>query len=336
MIAVVPYDAAWPGMFAAERDRLTASLGEVAVRIDHVGSTAVAGLAAKPWIDIQVEVRRMLPRDAYRDPLLALGYVHHPDDDDHEFFDRRPYHVHVCAAGGDWARRHLAFRDLLRRDPAARAAYQSEKLRLAAEHDDVLRLHGGQDADHSPSPGRFYPAAMTSRRRLDAELVERGLAETRSRAQALVMAGRVTVGGRMVDKAGTAVAGDADIAVSERPRYVSRGGDKLETGLRRWQVDVTGERCLDVGASTGGFTDCLLQHGAAEVVALDVGRGQLTSGCGRPVRARDRAHERARADRGRPALPARVHDGRRVVHLAAAGAAAGVAAPPRSGARSCW
>ena len=138
MIAVVPYDAAWPGMFAAEHDRLTASLGEVAVRIDHVGSTAVAGLAAKPWIDIQVEVRRMLPRDAYRDPLLALGYVHHPDDDDHEFFDRRPYHVHVCAAGGDWARRHLAFRDLLRRSPAARAAYQSEKLRLAAEHDDVL------------------------------------------------------------------------------------------------------------------------------------------------------------------------------------------------------
>jgi GrpB-like predicted nucleotidyltransferase (UPF0157 family) len=137
VIAVVPYDAAWPGMFAAERDRLTASLGEVAVRIDHVGSTAVAGLAAKPWIDIQVEVRRMLPRDAYRDPLLALGYVHHPDDDDHEFFDRRPYHVHVCAAGGDWARRHLAFRDLLRRDPAARAAYQSEKLRLAAELDDV-------------------------------------------------------------------------------------------------------------------------------------------------------------------------------------------------------
>jgi GrpB-like predicted nucleotidyltransferase (UPF0157 family) len=139
VIAVVPYDAAWPGMFAAERDRLAAALGEVAVRIDHFGSTAVPGLAAKPWIDIQVGVRRMRPADAYRDPLLALGYVHHPDDDDdHEFFDRRPYHVHVCAAGGDWARRHLAFRDLLRRDPAARAAYQEEKLRLAAEHDDVL------------------------------------------------------------------------------------------------------------------------------------------------------------------------------------------------------
>jgi 23S rRNA (cytidine1920-2'-O)/16S rRNA (cytidine1409-2'-O)-methyltransferase len=113
------------------------------------------------------------------------------------------------------------------------------------------------------------------RRRLDTELVERGLAETRSRAQALVMAGRVTVDGRVVDKAGAAVAEDAAIAVTEQPRYVSRGGDKLETALRRFQVDVAGERCLDVGASTGGFTDCLLQHGAAEVIALDVGRGQL-------------------------------------------------------------
>jgi len=138
VITVVPYDAAWPGMYAAERDRLAAALGEVAVRIDHFGSTAVPGLAAKPWIDIQVGVHRMRPADAYRDPLLALGYVHHPDDDDeHEFFDRRPSHVHVCAAGGDWARRHFAFRDLRRREPAARAAYQEEKLRLAAEHDDV-------------------------------------------------------------------------------------------------------------------------------------------------------------------------------------------------------
>jgi GrpB-like predicted nucleotidyltransferase (UPF0157 family) len=138
VIAVVPYDAAWPGMYASERDRLAAALGDVVVRIDHIGSTAVPGLAAKPWIDIQAQVRWMRPRGAYRDPLLALGYVHHPDDDDHAFFDRRPYHVHVCAAGGDWARRHLAFRDLLRRDAAARAAYQDEKLRLAAEHEDVL------------------------------------------------------------------------------------------------------------------------------------------------------------------------------------------------------
>jgi 23S rRNA (cytidine1920-2'-O)/16S rRNA (cytidine1409-2'-O)-methyltransferase len=120
------------------------------------------------------------------------------------------------------------------------------------------------------------------RRRLDIALVERGMAETRSRAQALVMAGRVSVDGRVVDKAGTAVADGAEIAVAEPPRYVSRGGDKLETALRRWSVDVSGERCLDVGASTGGFTDCLLQHGAAKVIALDVGRGQL--------------HERLRAD----------------------------------------
>jgi 23S rRNA (cytidine1920-2'-O)/16S rRNA (cytidine1409-2'-O)-methyltransferase len=113
------------------------------------------------------------------------------------------------------------------------------------------------------------------RRRLDIELVERGLVETRSRAQALVMAGRVTVDGRVVDKAGTAVGEHASIAVTEPARYVSRGGDKLETALYRFRVDVAGERCLDVGASTGGFTDCLLQHGAAEVIALDVGRGQL-------------------------------------------------------------
>jgi 23S rRNA (cytidine1920-2'-O)/16S rRNA (cytidine1409-2'-O)-methyltransferase len=123
---------------------------------------------------------------------------------------------------------------------------------------------------------------MAGRDRLDAVLVARGLAETRSRAQALVMAGRVTVDGAVVDKAGAAVAAAAVIEVTRPPRFVSRGGDKLETAMARWQVDITGERCLDVGASTGGFTDCLLQHGAARVVALDVGRGQL--------------HERLRAD----------------------------------------
>ena len=75
--------------------------------------------------------------DAYGPALFALGYQHHPDDDDHEFFDRRPYHVHVCQAGGAWSRRHLAFRDLLRRDPATRQAYEVEKRRLAAMFDDV-------------------------------------------------------------------------------------------------------------------------------------------------------------------------------------------------------
>ncbi len=118
--------------------------------------------------------------------------------------------------------------------------------------------------------------------RLDQLLVERGLAESRSRAQALIMAGRVTVGGVVADKAGTGVSEDAEVEVTEPPRYVSRGGEKLETGLRAFAIDVTGLRCLDVGASTGGFADCLLQHGAASVIAVDVGRNQL--------------HERLRAD----------------------------------------
>jgi 23S rRNA (cytidine1920-2'-O)/16S rRNA (cytidine1409-2'-O)-methyltransferase len=111
--------------------------------------------------------------------------------------------------------------------------------------------------------------------RLDVLLAERGLAETRSRAQALIMAGRVTVDGAVVTKAGTAVGADAALEVSQPPRFVSRGGDKLQTALEVFAVDVAGKRCLDVGASTGGFTDALLQAGAAAVIALDVGRGQL-------------------------------------------------------------
>src|SRR5689334_16004198 len=106
---------------------------------------------------------------------------------------------------------------------------------------------------------------MPARRRLDALIVERGLAETRSRAQALVMAGRVTVDGVAVTKAGAPTADGAEIALLRPPRYVSRGGEKLETALAAFAIDVAGERCLDVGASTGGFTDCLLQHGAAAV-----------------------------------------------------------------------
>jgi len=113
------------------------------------------------------------------------------------------------------------------------------------------------------------------RQRLDLLLVERGLAETRSRAQALVMAGRVRVEGGVVDKAGAQIDPGASIEIEQPPRYVSRGGDKLQTALDRWSIDVRGELCLDVGASTGGFTDCLLQHGAERVVAVDVGRNQL-------------------------------------------------------------
>jgi len=114
-----------------------------------------------------------------------------------------------------------------------------------------------------------------TRRRLDVALVERGLFPSRARAQAAVMAGQVRVDGRRADKPGTMVTGDAPLAVDAREGYVSRAGDKLATALDALALDVTGTRALDVGASTGGFTDCLLQRGVAEVVALDVGYGQL-------------------------------------------------------------
>jgi 23S rRNA (cytidine1920-2'-O)/16S rRNA (cytidine1409-2'-O)-methyltransferase len=112
--------------------------------------------------------------------------------------------------------------------------------------------------------------------RLDQLLVTRGLAPSRARAQALVLAGEVNVAGLRVDKAGTLVAEDAAVEVRapDHP-YVSRGGVKLAGALDAFAVDATGLRCLDLGASTGGFTDCLLQRGAAQVVAVDVGYGQL-------------------------------------------------------------
>jgi 23S rRNA (cytidine1920-2'-O)/16S rRNA (cytidine1409-2'-O)-methyltransferase len=98
---------------------------------------------------------------------------------------------------------------------------------------------------------------------------------TRSRARSLIMAGRVRVDGRTLTKPGTAIRPDASLAVERPQAYVSRGGEKLEAALRDFALDVRGTRALDVGASTGGFTDCLLKHGAAHVVALDVGYGQL-------------------------------------------------------------
>jgi 23S rRNA (cytidine1920-2'-O)/16S rRNA (cytidine1409-2'-O)-methyltransferase len=112
-------------------------------------------------------------------------------------------------------------------------------------------------------------------KRLDVLLVERGLAETRQRAQALILAGEVKVGDRVIDKVGTLIPEDAAILVRAPLKYVSRGGLKLEGALDAFQIDVTGLICADVGASTGGFTDCLLQHGARRVYAIDVGYGQL-------------------------------------------------------------
>jgi len=112
--------------------------------------------------------------------------------------------------------------------------------------------------------------------RLDLLLVERGLASSRERARALILAGRVLVREQKIEKPGTPVAADAEIRLlGEDQPYVSRGGLKLAAALDHWKIAVRGRACLDVGASTGGFTDCLLQHGAAHVTAIDTGFGQI-------------------------------------------------------------
>ncbi len=116
---------------------------------------------------------------------------------------------------------------------------------------------------------------MRTKIRLDRRLCELGLAESGARAQRLIMAGLVYVDGRKADKPGMQVSREAEVNVRETLRYVSRGGLKLEAALKHFGLDVRAARCLDVGASTGGFTDCLLQHGAERVYAVDVGRGQL-------------------------------------------------------------
>jgi 23S rRNA (cytidine1920-2'-O)/16S rRNA (cytidine1409-2'-O)-methyltransferase len=113
------------------------------------------------------------------------------------------------------------------------------------------------------------------RRRLDVELVRRGLVETRQQAHRCIADGHVLVSGTVADKAGRLVAPGEPVEVVVPPRYVSRAGVKLEAALDHFGIDVAGRSAVDVGASTGGFTDCLLQRGAASVVALDVGRGQL-------------------------------------------------------------
>lgn len=116
---------------------------------------------------------------------------------------------------------------------------------------------------------------MADKQRLDVLLHERGLAPTREKARAMIMAGEVQVNGLRVDKPGTHVSRIADIILKGKPRFVSRGGDKLAHALEIFALDVSGKVCADVGASTGGFTDCLLQNGAARVYAIDVGYGQL-------------------------------------------------------------
>jgi len=111
--------------------------------------------------------------------------------------------------------------------------------------------------------------------RLDVLLVERGLAESRAKAQAMIMAGQVRVAGQVTLKPATAVPSDSVLTIDSGPRFVSRGGEKLDAALEAFGMHVTGLVCADVGASTGGFTDCLLQRGAAKVYAIDVGNGIL-------------------------------------------------------------
>lgn len=116
---------------------------------------------------------------------------------------------------------------------------------------------------------------MSAKQRIDVLMCERGLAPSREKARAMIMAGEVLSDGNPVTKPGTPISLEAEITVKNKPRFVSRGGEKLAWALETFQIDVNGLICADVGASTGGFTDCLLQNGASHVYAIDVGYGQI-------------------------------------------------------------
>ena len=141
-VIVSPYDPQWPAEFAAEKARLAEALGTLAQRIEHHGSTAVPGLAAKPIIDIQVSVESLQPLVAFITPLSSLGYVYvpHPDDDRCPFFHRpvdwpHTHHVHLVVTGGEEEERTLAFRDYLRSHPEVAAEYAHLKRHLARDAD---------------------------------------------------------------------------------------------------------------------------------------------------------------------------------------------------------
>lgn len=148
--------------------------------------------------------------------------------------------------------------------------------------------------------------ARANKQRLDTLLVARGLVPSRERAQALILAGRVLVDEQKVEKPGHAVAESAAVRLlGDDLRYVGRGGLKLEAALGHWSIDLTGKFCLDVGASTGGFTDCMLQHGAGRVLAVDTGYGQIAESLRRDSRVA--LMERTNARKLAPgALPAEI------------------------------
>lgn len=142
--------------------------------------------------------------------------------------------------------------------------------------DDVERSTEGADPGDDQGSMAGAKKLRESKTRLDQLVVERGLATSRERARALILAGRVLVNEQKVDKPGAPVAAGAAVRMlGEDLPYVSRGGLKLAGALEHWKIAVAGRACLDVGASTGGFTDCLLQHGAAHVTAVDTGFGQI-------------------------------------------------------------
>jgi putative glutamine amidotransferase len=138
---IEPYDLAWPGLFETEAARIEAALGDQVTRVEHVGSTAVPGLGAKPVVDIQASVRSMVPRASYADALVQLGYrwALDPWTDEHEFFSKdengeRAFHIHVCGQGSEWEQRHISFRDWLRDHRQDAAAYERLKRDLAEQH----------------------------------------------------------------------------------------------------------------------------------------------------------------------------------------------------------
>jgi len=142
MIAIEPYDSAWPARFAIEAERIRRSFGDLALRVEHVGSTAVPGLAAKPVIDIQVSVPSLAPMGGFIERLSEIGYGHvslGAVDLVYPFFTKpaawpSTHHVHLCVVDSEHERRHLAFRDYLRRHPLAAAEYLTLKHELAAAH----------------------------------------------------------------------------------------------------------------------------------------------------------------------------------------------------------
>ena len=154
-IVVVDYDPAWPERYEAEASRLREALGPAAVRIEHVGSTSVPGLAAKAVIDIQLSVQSFEPADRYAEPLRRLGYEQFPDPatPEHRIFvlpkggGPREINLHVCEAGSDWERRHPAFRDRLRADNAARDEYAALKRELALKHGNDVESYADAKGD---------------------------------------------------------------------------------------------------------------------------------------------------------------------------------------------